>query len=1055
MVDGMAVHGGDMVLGRVEDLHPTLKRESHGNRGLEVPRPQGISATEQEHLWPRGIVPYHIDDYISVEQRQNIQEAIAEWNEKTVISLVARTAEANYVRFANVTSGNCRSRVGMVGGEQSILLPPGGCSVDSVVHEIGHAVGLWHEHQRVDRDEYVTLLEENLDKRAWTAYTAEGPASGPYDYTSAMHYDPRSASSNGKAVLETVPPGITIPSAGLSAGDVDGVARLYGKPPEATSITTNPSGLEIVVDGVRVTTPASFDWEDGTTHILEVPVSQERDGIRYLFGRWNDGGSRLRNVTVGSAPTWLEANLIVQHRIGTRVEPSNAGRVALSPDSPDGFYTIRTQVQAMAAPAEGSTYRFLRWRGVSWGHHGRSSNPAKWTVERPGKEFVARFTSSPIYRIESNVNPFLVYIDNYYDVDDYWTYGPTALETNVDRSVIRLGTDEVRRLPGNGLRRLRFESWSDGGARSHDITLPAAGGGITAQIASEYPLSTTVRNPDSGRITLAPPSTDGYYREGESVVLSAVPNSGWEFVEWMGNIGSREPTTTIAMDRPVHVEAVFSQARKVLPGEPKSVVLQTTNYRFDIYDEASGFRIEPPSDAGEIRVSFSTSTPGVDVDLFVKAGSDSLRWNYGEDGRTPIFDADFQSARPGNSETVVINSTSDPPLDTSATYYVSLVVFAGRTRIDGTLGVDVERSTSAPRLADVSPRALTFVSPLDADPPTQVVRLTNRGSTPFRYVLDSDKTWLTAYPANGTLAAGATTEARVSALSAGTWPDTHGGQISVTLTALDGQIPETLAPIPVAFVVTPDSSDTATPLVARVLNGASWTSGAAPGARLVLGGTALARGTGLAEDAAWSGLAPLPTVLQGASVTVTDSVGIARLAGLMEAWPTGISFLMPHDVSEGAASVIITHAGVASDPFSFEITAVAPGLFSANVNGSGPAWAYAIQVNASGRQSITSLADFDASVGSRASIPLDLGPEGNRIYLELYGTGIRGWESNRSCTVGGENVAIYSLAPSSNSPGLDRIIVGPLPRSLAGRGTVNVILVADNRSSNSVTVDIQ
>ena len=90
----------------------------------------------------------------------------------------------------------------------------------------------------------------------------------------------------------------------------------------------------------------------------------------------------------------------------------------------------------------------------------------------------------------------------------------------------------------------------------------------------------------------------------------------------------------------------------------------------------SGFRIEPPYDATAIRVGFAASTPDADVNLFVKADSDSLGWNYGADGRTPIFDADFQSAQPGNSEAVVINSTSDPPLDPSATYYVSLVVFA-------------------------------------------------------------------------------------------------------------------------------------------------------------------------------------------------------------------------------------------------------------------------------------------------------------------------------------------------------------------------------------------
>ena len=1058
VVEGMAVHGGDMVLGSIEDLYLTPTPESRKNRELEGPTRRDLSARAQKYHWPEGTIPYVIDDDVSVEQKQNINGAIGEWNEKTVISLAARTAEPNYLRFMNVTSGNCRSRVGMVGGAQSISLPPRGCSVDDVVHEIGHAVGLWHEHQRVDRDDYVTLLFENLDKRVWANYIAEDPASGPYDYASTMHYDRRSASSNGRVVLETVPPGMTIPSAGLSAGDVDGVARLYGEPPETTLIATNPPGLEIVVDGVRVTTPVSFDWADGTTHILEVPVSQEKEGSRYLFGRWNDDGSRLRNVTVGDDLIWLEANFIVQHRVGTQVEPSETGRVALSPHSPDGFYTAGTSIQAEATPAQDTNYRFLRWGGILWGGHGHASNPARWTVDRPGKEFEAEFTTHPIYRIESNVDPFFVYIDNYYDVDDYWTYGPTVLQTDVGRDVVRLGTDEVQRSLGGGLERYRFESWSDGGARSHDVTLPSEGGVITAQITSEHPLSTDIANSNSGTITVDPASTDGHYQDGSSVVLTAVPNSGWEFIQWRGDIDSREPSTTVEMDRPTHVEAVYSQATEVRSGEPASVVLQPTNYNFDIYDGASGFRIEPPSDASEIRVSFAASTPAVDVNLFVRADSDSLAWNYGEDGRTPIFHADFESVLPGSSESIVINSTSDPPLDPSAVYYVSFVVSTRATRIEGTLSVDIDRETSAPLLAAATPQALTFVSPPDSDPATQVIRLMNRGTSPFQYVFNSDRTWLSAYPANGTLAGGATAEATISALSAGNWPDTHRGQMTVTLSASDGQTPKTLAPIPVAFVITPDNDNTSTlakPLVESVLNRASKAPGAAPQANLVLYGTGLARGNGSAEDSAQNGLASLPSVLQGASVTVTDSLGVARLAGLLQVWPAGISFLVPDEVSLGAATVIVRGAGAASDPFSFEVTAVAPGLFSANLDGTGPAWAFAIRVNSSGRQSRAPLTDFNTSVGNRVSIPINLGPEGDRVYLQMYGTGIRGFQSDPSCTVGGEDVEIYSLAPLSDSPGLDQIILGPLPHSLAASGEVEVILVADGSASNSVTVYIE
>ncbi|MCY4595101.1 MAG: hypothetical protein OXC19_09925, partial [Bryobacterales bacterium] len=60
--------------------------------------------------------------------------------------------------------------------------------------------------------------------------------------------------------------------------------------------------------------------------------------------------------------------------------------------------------------------------------------------------------------------------------------------------------------------------------------------------------------------------------------------------------------------------------------------MPATTYRFVVYDRESGYRVEPPADASEIRISYQSTTPGVDVDLFVRAGSENLPWDYADDG---------------------------------------------------------------------------------------------------------------------------------------------------------------------------------------------------------------------------------------------------------------------------------------------------------------------------------------------------------------------------------------------------------------------------------------
>ena len=213
--------------------------------------------------------------------------------------------------------------------------------------------------------------------------------------------------------------------------------------------------------------------------------------------------------------------------------------------------------------------------------------------------------------------------------------------------------------------------------------------------------------------------------------------------------------------------------------------------------------------------------------------------------------------------------------------------------------------------------------------------------------------------------------------------------------------------------------------------------------------------SGFGADVATGTLAPtttpLPTELLGTRIEVTDSAGTTRLASLFFVSPTQINYLIPAGTALGEATITVISGSGAVSVGTVQIDRVAPALFAANQAGTGPAAAFFLRIAADGTRAPQELI-FDPNL---AAVPISLGPEGEQVFLLLFGTGVRGFENAVTVTVGGEAVAVLGAVPAPGFVGLDQVNIGPLPRTLIGRGEVDIVVTADGKTANTVTVAIQ
>jgi Astacin (Peptidase family M12A) len=272
MVDGKAIYEGDIVL----DLERL-------RQAPDVDSSRTAARRNEFYRWPGGVVPFTIDSNLGGSDAR-VSAAIAHWQANTPIRFIARTNETAYINFKDGT-GCSTSAFGRDTNGDTIILDHTACSTGNAIHEIGHAMGLFHEQSRSDRDSWVTVNWGNIKSgyssqfNTYLQMGTDGWDNGAFDFGSVMLYDSFAFSANGMPTM-VKKDGTTFGSQrnGLSGPDILAVGRMY---PRFSSFSSD--NMPTIASNVR---PAITSWARNRLDVLAVAT----DGtLRHQYS--SDGGS--------------------------------------------------------------------------------------------------------------------------------------------------------------------------------------------------------------------------------------------------------------------------------------------------------------------------------------------------------------------------------------------------------------------------------------------------------------------------------------------------------------------------------------------------------------------------------------------------------------------------------------------------------------------------------------------------------------------------------------------------------------------------------------------
>lgn len=128
----------------------------------------GLVVRDARKRWPGGYIVFRRLD-LSPDEKARFDDAMGQWSSNADVRFVQRTVQDSFVTLKPDTdpldSVSHSSSVGMAGGEQEVRFDPiilGDSRTRSTRHELGHALGMYHEQQRRDRADFIAIDQADI-----------------------------------------------------------------------------------------------------------------------------------------------------------------------------------------------------------------------------------------------------------------------------------------------------------------------------------------------------------------------------------------------------------------------------------------------------------------------------------------------------------------------------------------------------------------------------------------------------------------------------------------------------------------------------------------------------------------------------------------------------------------------------------------------------------------------------------------------------------------------------------------------------------------------------